>query len=67
MAHGVGANNRGDFSVNYEDGYPTLEEVQNDLRPIIVKYGWMAVSDAMYYDPLWKLRQDQRRAYDFSR
>lgn len=42
------------------DDIAILESVEADLLPLVRKYGWDAVNEAMFHDSLWKLKREPR-------
>lgn len=41
-----------------ENGDPLVEAVQEAILPAVRKFGWMAVIDSLYVEPLWGMRND---------
>ena len=38
------------------DGQPLLKAVQDAILPAVKRFGWKAVENALYHDPIWDYR-----------
>ncbi len=50
-----------DFTGFDDDLIPILEEVENDLIPLIEKWGWKPINEAMLHDRLYAMRSVRGR------
>ncbi len=50
-----------DFTGFDDDLLPILEEVENDLIPLIEKWGWKPINEAMLHDRLYAMRSVRGR------